>query len=119
MKQLADKPFALIGINSDDDLVQAQEDNDRKDITWRSFWNGENGTAGPISTKWGVTNWPTIYVIDAKGVIRYKNVRNEELDEAITKLMAEAGHEVEITHEDGEASGNSTDSVKSKDEIKK
>ena len=117
VKQLADKPFALIGVNSDGDLEQAQKDNVKKDITWRSFWNGEHGTAGPIATKWGVSSWPTIYVIDAKGVIRYKNVRNDELDAAITKLMAEAGHEVEITHEHSEKAGNET--VKSKsDEAK-
>jgi len=38
-------------------------------------------------------------VIDAKGVIRYKNVRGEKLDEALTTLLAEAGHEVQIEHE--------------------
>ena len=116
MKQLADKPFALIGVNSDGDLEQAQEKNVERNITWRSFWNGEHGTAGPIATKWGVTNWPTIYVVDAKGVIRYKNVRNDELDKAIIKLLGEAGHEVEITHEDNEAAGDNTATVKSKDD---
>ena len=99
VKQLADKPFALIGINSDGDLEQAQEGNVKKNITWRSFWNGKLGTFGPIATKWGVKSWPTIYVVDAKGVIRYKNVRGQELDDAITELLAEAGHEVEISHE--------------------
>ena len=116
VKQLADKPFALIGVNSDKDLEQARKDNATKNITWRSFWNGEHGTAGPIVTKWGVTTWPTIYVIDAKGVIRYKNVRNDDLDQAITKLLAEAGHEVEITHEDAATTGSGTATVKSKDE---
>ena len=100
VKQLADKPFALIGVNSDKDLEQVRKDNVKKDITWRNFWNGEHGTAGPIATKWSVFVWPTIYVIDAKGVIRYQNVRGEALDNAITKLLAEAGHEVEITHDD-------------------
>ena len=120
VKQLADKPFALIGVNSDGDLQQAQKDNVKKDITWRSFWNGEHGTAGPIATKWGVTNWPTIYVVDAKGVIRYKGVRNDDLDKAITELLAEAGHEVEITHEDAATTGSGNATVKSKDgDVKK
>ena len=103
VKQLADKPFALIGINSDGDLEQAQEGNVKKNITWRSFWNGKLGTFGPIATKWGVKSWPTIYVADAKGKIRYKNVRGQELDDAITELLAEAGHEVEISHESKDA----------------
>lgn len=102
VKQLADKPFALIGVNSDADLEKIQETVKEKNITWRSFWNGPDGTRGPISTKWGVTGWPTIYVLDAEGVIRYKNVRGAKMDEAITTLLAEMGHEVEITHEDEE-----------------
>ena len=38
-------------------------------------------------------------MIDAKGVIRFKNHRGKELDKAITELLAEAGHEVVISHE--------------------
>ena len=33
--------------------------------------------------------WPTIYVLDAKGVIRYKNVRGEAMDQAVDTLLAE------------------------------
>ena len=99
VKQLADKPFALIGVNSDQDFEQLQTAVKKKGITWRSFWNGENGTAGPISTQWSVTSWPTIYVVDAEGVIRFKQVRGDELDEAITTLLAEIGHDVVIAHD--------------------
>ena len=98
VKQLADQPFALIGVNSDRDLDQIREVVKEKNITWRSFWNGPEGTGGPISTEWGVTGWPTIYVLDADGRIRYKNVRGKEMDEAITTLLAEMGHDVELTH---------------------
>ena len=42
-------------------------------------------------------------MIDAKGVIRFKpgngeRLTKDQLDELITKLLAEAGHDVEITH---------------------
>ena len=47
------------------------------------------GTRGPISTKWGVTGWPTIYILDHKGVIRFKNKRGEEMDKAVDQLLAE------------------------------
>ena len=36
-----------------------------------------------------MTGWPTIYVLDARGVIRYKNVRGEALDQAVDALLAE------------------------------
>lgn len=100
VKQLADKPFALIGVNSDKNLDQVRAAVKKKNINWRSFWAGKNGTSGPIAIKWSVNIWPTIYIVDAKGVIRFKNVRGEELDEAITKLLAEAGHDVVISHPD-------------------
>ena len=100
VKQLADKPFVLIGVNSDKDLDMIRETVKEKNITWRSFWNGPEGTGGPISKAWNVTGWPTIYVMDAEGVIRYKGVRGEKMDEAITALLAEMDIEVEIKHED-------------------
>ena len=115
VKQLAGKPFALIGVNSDKDLERARNAVEKKELNWRSFWNGEKGTMGPISIKWSVYTWPTLYVIDAKGVIRFKNVRGEELDQAITDLLAEAGHAVEISHEAQEAELKKTADPKSTD----
>jgi hypothetical protein len=89
VKKLADKPFALLGINSDVNLDELKKVLEKEEITWRSFWNGPQGTNGPISKKWNVHGWPTIYVLDHKGVIRYKNVRGEKMDEAVDKLLKE------------------------------
>ena len=91
VKRLKDQPFALIGVNSDKDLETLRKVRVEKELTWRSFWNGLDGTSGPISTKWGVTGWPTIYVLDEKGVIRFMNVRGEQMDEAVNQLLAEMG----------------------------
>lgn len=84
-----DQPFALIGVNSDRDLEKVMPALKEASITWRSFWNGPKGTGGPISSAWNVGAWPTIYLIDAEGVIRFKQVRGEALDAAIEKLLAE------------------------------
>ena len=89
VKRLADKPFALIGVNSDRDKEKLAKRMAEENITWRSFWNGPLGTSGPISTRWNVSGWPTIYVFDHKGVIRYKNVRGKAMDEAVDTLLAE------------------------------
>jgi hypothetical protein len=89
VKRLADKPFALIGVNSDRDLTALKKRLEEEKITWRSFWNGPEGTGGRISARWNVSGWPTIYVLDHKGVIRYKNVRGKKMDEAVDKLLAE------------------------------
>ena len=89
VKRLKNQPFALIGINSDADKSKLKPRMQEENITWRSFWNGPKGTGGPISAKWNVRGWPTIYVIDAKGVIRFKNVRGERMDAAVDELLAE------------------------------
>ena len=88
VKRLEGQPFALLGINSDRDREALKKVMEKQGITWRSFWNG-GGTGGPISSAWNVRGWPTIYVLDHKGVIRYKNVRGERMDEAVDALLAE------------------------------
>jgi hypothetical protein len=94
VKELKDKPFALIGINSDKDREDLKEVMKKENITWRSWWDG-GGTSGPIATKWKVTGWPTIYVLDHKGVIRAKNVRGEAMTKEVKKLVAELTKEKE------------------------
>ncbi|MDG1872768.1 MAG: thioredoxin-like domain-containing protein [Mariniblastus sp.] len=98
VKKLADQPFALIGVNSDKDREMISKVCKEKSITWRSFWNGPEGTGGPISSKWNVSGWPTIYILDEKGTIRFKNARGKKMDEAITELLAEMGHEVDLSN---------------------
>ncbi len=88
VKRLADEPFALIGINSDGDREGLKQTLEEENITWRSFWDG-GSTQGPISTKWNVSGWPTIYVLDHEGRIRFKGVRGEAMDEAVDQLLAE------------------------------
>ena len=87
VKRLADKPFALIGVNSDRDKDALQQVLVEEEITWRSFWNGAEGTGGPISTRWNVKGWPTLYVIDHEGIIRYKG---HSLDDALVERLVEA-----------------------------
>jgi hypothetical protein len=89
VKRLSDKPFALIGVNSDTDKDKLHARLKEENITWRSFWNGPEGTGGPISAQWNVTGWPTIYILDHKGVIRFKGPRGEAMDKAVDQLLDE------------------------------
>jgi hypothetical protein len=93
VKRLADKPFALIGVNSDKDKEKLKKDMEENQITWRSFWNGPEGTGGPISKEWRIQGWPSLFVIDHKGVLRHKYVGSpgeKVLDEVIENLVKEA-----------------------------
>jgi len=94
VKRLEGKPFALIGVNSDTDRDELKKVLVDKKLTWRSFWNG-GSTGGPISRAWKVSGWPSIWVIDDKGVIRardpQRNPRGPDLDTVVDQLVAEVG----------------------------
>jgi hypothetical protein len=92
VKRLEGKPFVLLGVNSDKDRDELKKTMEKEQITWRSFWNG-GSTQGPISTEWGVSGWPTLYVLDHQGKIRNKYVGfpgAKTLDGAIEDLIKEA-----------------------------
>ncbi len=86
VKRLEDKPFALLGINSDRNKDELKKVMEKEHIIWRSWWDGGR-TGGPIASTWNVHGWPTVYVLDQKGVIRYKNVRGPAMDKAVDALL--------------------------------
>ena len=88
VKRLEKAPFAMIGVNSDKDQETLKEFLEKENMTWRHFWNG-GGTQGPISTAWKVQGWPTIYVLDGDGIIRYREVRGHDMDHAVDELLKE------------------------------
>src|SRR5262245_52592005 len=85
--ELIEEPFALVGVNSDPRDVLRKAMASEK-ITWRSFSDG-GYIGGPIAIRWNVSGWPTIYVLDAKGVIRAKNLRGVALEKKVKELIAD------------------------------
>jgi hypothetical protein len=93
VKKLQDKPFALLGVNSDSNRDTLKEVLKKEEITWRSWFDGGK-VGGPIATKWNVHGWPSLYVLDHRGVIRHKWIGSpgeKVMDEAIENLVKEAG----------------------------
>jgi hypothetical protein len=129
VERLKDKPFALIGVNSDDPdkldpkkrterdtafraqrkvvdkqfvpgtdeaaFIERARANartmlDEQEISWRNAIDGS--TAGPWASRWNTRFWPHIFLIDAKGVIRYVDPPRDEaeLDGILDTLVAEA-----------------------------
>lgn len=90
VKKLSSKPFALLGVNTDTDRNQVKAANKKQQITWRSWFDGQGG---PICSQYQVQGFPTLMVIDAKGVIRHKFVGSpgeKKLDDAIDTLLKDA-----------------------------
>jgi hypothetical protein len=94
VKNLQDKPFALIGVNVNGfDVKKLKEAMDKEQMTWRSFADPGALGQGGIATKWNLTGTPTFYILDHKGIIRHKWVGapgEKVLDAALDKLIREA-----------------------------
>jgi peroxiredoxin len=89
VERLHDRPFALLEVNSDEDREAVRRAMRKEKLTWHCWFDG--GREGPISRRWNVHLWPTVYVLDARGTIRYKDLREQPLEEAVTRLLEEAG----------------------------
>lgn len=89
--KLRDKPFAVVGVNSDEPKV-LRAAIDREKFSFR--WFADGSTRGPISSQWNVESWPMIYVLDKSGTIRWKRVGapagNADLDDAIESLLVDS-----------------------------
>jgi peroxiredoxin len=98
VKQLAGKPFAVIGVNvSEKSAADLKKVTEKENLVWRSFIDppaSEGGRA--ISKKWNLSGTPTIYLIDPKGVIRHKwlgGPGDKVVDKAVEELMQKAAGE--------------------------
>ena len=94
VKQLAGKPFAVIGVNISEANTRAlKKVVEKENLTWRSFSDPRTGAElGSISKKWNLAGTPTIYLIDHKGVIRHKwlgGAPEKVIDNAVEELIQE------------------------------
>jgi len=90
VEKMKDKPFVILGVNSDKDREKPKKLAEAGTVTWRSFWNGEKGTSGPISEDWSVQGWPTVYLIDHEGKIIGHHGRGPGDDPIIEKAVKAA-----------------------------
>ena len=77
VEQLKDRPFTLLGINSDPSRSALKKILKKEKITWPNIYGG-HFRMNAIAQRWAVENWPTIYIIDHEGIIRAKDPRNME-----------------------------------------
>jgi hypothetical protein len=92
------RPFVLLGVNSDDDMVRLKEQMKREHITIRSWNDGGGGanTPGPIARRFNVHSWPSLCLLDAHGIIRHKffgTPSNQRLVSAISAVVQTAEKE--------------------------
>ena len=85
---MKDRPFALVGVNvNESESKNLKQRMDKEEMNWRSFAHQE-----AVNAKWNPST-PSYYVLDPKGVIRYKWVGapgEKAIDTALEKLISEA-----------------------------
>lgn len=86
VKRLDGKPFTLVSISVDEKPEIVTKLLKKEPMPWTHWFNGPDGR---IIAELNVWSYPTIYVLDAKGVIRYKDVRGKLLDQAVDALLKE------------------------------
>jgi peroxiredoxin len=88
VEKFKDQPFVILGVSNDDDAGQLRATQVEHNITWRSWWDERQR----ITRAWRVDGFPTLYVIDSKGVIRKKYEGKpdaEVLEKEIKKWLKE------------------------------
>ena len=87
VEQVDGKSFVLLGIHADDDTEKAKAVAEEHQMTWRSF---QDARGGPISKTYNIHGWPTVYVLDRKGIIRYRGLyHRSDIAAAVDKLLQE------------------------------
>jgi len=90
VKKLDGKPFVFISVSADDEAKMVSDFHKKTPMPWTNWW------VGPTSKQlkaWEVEAFPTVFLIDHKGVIRYTQVgldEDDKLAEEAEKLVKEA-----------------------------
>jgi S1-C subfamily serine protease/thiol-disulfide isomerase/thioredoxin len=93
MKRMKGRPFALVGVNADTDPAARDKVIEDTGIGWRSFQNAGKAGEPTVADAWNVDEYPTLYLLDAAGVVRHVwagSADAAEVSEAVQKLVAEA-----------------------------
>ena len=86
-----DEPVTILSVNSDEEIETIKEAKETEGLHYRVWWDGhgEEPTRGPIATAWNVSAWPTIYILDDQGVIRYGLKSRAQVITAVNELLWE------------------------------
>ncbi len=67
LKHYENRPFVILGVNTDGTLDQLVKTQKEDKLPWRNWWDGPEA---PITRQWHVRYFPTVYLIDQVGRVR-------------------------------------------------
>jgi thiol-disulfide isomerase/thioredoxin len=90
VEKFKDKPFVILSVSADDEKGDLNDFLKTEKMPWSHWWDGPKG---PVMKMFKIKAYPTMFLIDAKGVMREKwvgNPGNEKIDKAVEDLVAQA-----------------------------
>ena len=82
-KKFKSKGFEIVSVSVDDgtdEWIQAVKDND---MNWVQLWNGYDDMENSPAVKYSISAIPATFLIDSEGTIIGRNLRENELEEAL------------------------------------
>src|SRR5436305_1186848 len=70
VQRYAGRPFALLGVNADESIEQLRDLQQQSGVTWPNWWDGPGGK---ISEAWQVDRFPAYFLIDHRGIVRWRH----------------------------------------------
>lgn len=87
VERMKGRPFALLCVNVDDSRETLLDSIKNGEITWRCWWEGKE--SGLNRQSWRVNELPSVFVIDAQGIIRAKEIEGKALVARVDELVRE------------------------------
>lgn len=89
LERYARWPFALLGVQTGADREVARRTQIADRVTHRAWWDEprEGSQGGDIAASWNVLGFPASYVIDGDGIIRFVDLRDEDLLRGVRQLI--------------------------------
>ncbi|QDU84573.1 hypothetical protein Pla163_16840 [Planctomycetes bacterium Pla163] len=81
--------FEVVGVSVDSDVRAAREAHAASGREWDVSWQGARNSAWPVS--WDIKSFPSLFVIDAAGTIRARDVFGAELTSTVLDLLGQRG----------------------------
>ena len=88
--RLEGKPFRLVALSIDDQVKTLKDFLAKEKLPWTHWWAGPGGPESSFMQDWDIRGIPAVFVLDGEGVIRYRDVRGDELEKAVNALLKEA-----------------------------
>jgi peroxiredoxin len=90
VEEMKDRPFVFVGVSADNTAEEVREFVRSQNMPWTHVFDGPQG---PVRRQYQVNAFPTVYVLDAAGVIRFHGRGRQprgRIEQVVRQLLADA-----------------------------